>query len=46
MALADPQTDRAAALTAAAEYLDFLETTVLEELEELDALFTQLRVDG
>ena len=46
MALAEPQTDRAAALTAAAEYLDFLETTVLEELEELDALFTQLRVDG
>ena len=42
MALSEPQTERAAALMAAANYLEFLETSILEELEEI---FTQLRVD-
>jgi hypothetical protein len=42
LALSEPEPDRAAALMAAANYLEFLESSILEEL---DALFTQLRVD-
>jgi hypothetical protein len=42
MALSEPRVERAAMLMAAANYMEFLETSILEELDDL---FTQLRVD-
>lgn len=42
MALSEPQAERAALLMAAANYLEFLETSILDELDEL---FTRLRAD-
>lgn len=42
MALSEEQPERAALLMAAANYMEFLETSILEELDDL---FSQLRVD-
>ena len=42
MALSEPRIERAAMLMAAANYMEWLETSILEELDDL---FTQLRVD-
>ena len=42
MALSEPRIERAAMLVAAANYMEWLETSILEELDDL---FTQLRVD-
>ena len=42
MALSEPRIERAAMLMGAANYMEWLETSILEELDDL---FTQLRVD-